>query len=78
MPRTTVNLDSSVLRALKQRASADGKSLGDVISELVAPALDDRERTAGAPAFRWLSMAMGPSKVDLEDRDAVRRALGER
>ena len=76
MPRTTVNLDASVLRALKRRAAEQGKSLGDVISEVVAPALASDARTARSPRLRWRTARMGPSKVDLEDKEAVRVALG--
>jgi len=76
MPRTTVSIDASVLRALKRRAQAQGKSLGQVISELVAPAL--RQDGAGTPpSVRWRSRAM-KARIDLEDKEAVREALGDR
>jgi hypothetical protein len=75
MPRTTVNLDSSVLRELKRRARAEAKSLGDVVSELVGPAL--AERHAPRRRLRWNAAAMGRPKVDLEDKEAVRQALGD-
>jgi plasmid stability protein len=78
MPRTTVNLDPSVLRALKRRARNEGKSLGDVISEIVAPVLAGRERAATPRSLHWHAAPMGPPKVDLEDKEAVRRALGDR
>lgn len=78
MPRTTVNLDASVLRELKRRAAAEGKSLGDVISEMVAPALARRDGRAASPRLRWHSAPMGPPRVDLEDKEAVRKALGNR
>jgi hypothetical protein len=77
MPRTTVNLDASVLRGLKRRAAQEGKSLGDVISEMVAPALARREGET-SPRLRWHTARMGPPKVDLEDKEAVRKALGDR
>jgi hypothetical protein len=76
MPRTTVSIDASVLRALKRRAREEGKSLGQVISEIVAPALRSGEPTGKAPTFRWASKAM-EAKVDLEDKEAVREALGQ-
>jgi hypothetical protein len=76
MPRTTVNLDASVLRELKRRANEEGKSLGDLISEVVASALP---RDRGVPAeFHWQTARMGPPKVDLEDDEAVREALESR
>jgi hypothetical protein len=76
MPRTTVNLDGSVLRALKRRAADEGKALGDVISELVAPALAN-DGKASTPKFRWHTKRMG-AKVDLEDKEAVSRILDQR
>ncbi len=78
MPRTTLNLDASVLREAKRRAKDQGKSVGDVISELVGPALAQGHRREGHPEFRWRTAPMGPAKIDLEDKEAVRQALGNR
>lgn len=78
MPRTTLNLDASVLRELKRRARDQGKSIGDFISEIIGPALAQRNRTGGHPELRWRTARMGPAKIDLEDKEAVRRALGDR
>lgn len=78
MARTTLDIDPNVLRDLKQRARAEGKSLGRLVSEIAAAALkrplDASDRAA---PFRWHSRAMG-ARVDLEDKDAVRAALRER
>ena len=78
MPRTTLNLDASVLREAKRRARDQGKSVGDVISELVGPALAQGHRREGHHEFRWRTARMGPAKIDLEDKEAVRQALGDR
>jgi len=78
MPRTTLNLDASVLREAKRRARDQGKSVGDLISELVGPALAQRPRRGGHPAFRWQTARMGPAKIDLEDKEAMRQALEDR
>ena len=78
MARTTVNLDASVLRELKRRAKEEGKSLGDVISEIVGPALATSSSRAGSARFTWRTARMGPPKVDLEDKEAVRITLGDR
>ncbi len=78
MARTTVNLDPSVLRGLKRRAREEGKSLGQLISEIVGPALAEGGRTRERSPLRWHSAPMGPPKVDLEDKEAVRRALDDR
>src|SRR5437879_2638424 len=39
MPRTTLDLDFSVLRELRRRGDQEGKSMGRVASELLAVAL---------------------------------------
>ncbi|MGH9391341.1 MAG: hypothetical protein ACRD1Z_17175 [Vicinamibacteria bacterium] len=78
MPRTTVNLDPSVLRELKRRAKAEGKSLGDVISEVLGPALVRKDRVSTHAGIRWRTARMGPPRVDLEDKEAIREAVGDR
>jgi hypothetical protein len=78
MPRTTLNLDPSVLRDLKARAEKEDKSLGTVVSEIVASALSDDRRARRPSPLRWHSAPMGPAKVDLEDKEAVRQALERR
>jgi hypothetical protein len=75
MPRTTIDLDPSVLRELKRRGQGEGKTLGRIASELLAEALR-RGEPEPAPDFRWTARPMG-ARVDLEDKEAVRRALDE-
>ncbi len=72
MPRTTINLDSSVLAELRERAGAAGKSMGAVGSELLAQALaQTAEPAAERPKLRLITRRMGTPKVDLEDKDAL-------
>lgn len=72
MPRTTLDLDAGVLRALKQRRRASGKSIGQIASELLAGALQERQPTRRK--IGWRTARMG-ARVDLDDKEAVRRAL---
>jgi hypothetical protein len=72
MTRTTVDIDASVLLELKRRQKESGKSLGVLMSELLAGALQPRE-PAGPAEFTWTSRSMGVL-IDLEDKEAVRRA----
>ena len=72
MPRTTLDLDAGVLRALKQRRRTSGKSIGQIASELLAGALE--EPMPPRRRLGWRSSRMG-ARVDLEDTEAVRRAL---
>lgn len=73
MPRTTIDIDAAVLRELERRKREQGKTLGGLVSELLALALREQP-----PLYRldWASAPMG-ARVDLEDKEAVRRALDE-
>ncbi len=75
MPRTTIDLDATVLRDLKDRGRREGKSLGQVASELLATSL--RQDPVVPPTFTWTSKPMD-ARVDLEDREAVYQALDDR
>ncbi len=75
MPRTTLDLDATVLRELRQRSRAEGKSMGQVASEVLTRALaaDETEQ----PPFEWISHDLGIPLVDLEDKDALWAILDE-
>ena len=75
MPRITIDIDASVLRELKRLQKHGQKSLGQLISELVASALPrDEVRDEAAEAdFAWTARPMG-ARVDLEDKEALRAA----
>jgi hypothetical protein len=76
MPRTTLDLDASVLSELRRRGRQEGKSMGRVASELLATALvEEREPRA---RFRWRSADLGTPFVDLEDKAAVQAILDGR
>lgn len=74
MPRTTIDIDTTVLRRAKRLARTLGKSLGQVVSELLARALAEQDRETRSAPFRWDAKAM-EARIDLEDRDAVYEAL---
>ena len=76
MARTTLDLDPSVLDELRRRGARERKSMGQVASELLARALSDTTATATAP-LRWTTADLGAPRVDLEDKEALRRALDE-
>jgi len=75
MPRTTIDLDASVLRELRRRGARQHKSMGTVASELLALVLAEPEDVASAAPLRWVSRDLGTPKVDLEDKEALRREL---
>ena len=72
--RTTLDLDPNVLRELKRRQRREGKSLGQLASELLTVALAEEPKSP--PPFRWISQDMG-ALVDLEDKELIQRILDE-
>jgi hypothetical protein len=75
--RTTIDIDDPILRDLKALQAREGKSLGRLVSDLLAKALAESSRGAPAREFQWLSRPMG-ARVDLADRDALLDAMDER
>lgn len=68
--RTTIDLDATVLAQLRDRQRREGRTLGQVASELLARALADDVTVRQVAPLAWSSQAMG-ARVDLDDRDAV-------
>jgi hypothetical protein len=66
--RTTIDLDDDILRALKQRQRAERKTLGQLVSELLAQVLAAEPRTQ--VEVSWTTADLRP-RVDLDDKDAV-------
>src|SRR3954453_1828151 len=75
MPRTTLGLDASILRELRRRGQREGKSMGQLASELLSGALDEPGLPPGADDLSWTAADLGQPLVDLEDKEAVRRAI---
>jgi hypothetical protein len=73
MTRTTIDIDAAVMRELKRRQTREGKTLGGLVSELLATALEEPEQKRHGP-IAWTAKSMG-ALVDLEDKEALRRAL---
>ncbi len=69
--RTTVDIDDPILKDLKKIQQKEGKSLGRLISDLLAQALGERKSPkASAKPARWISKSMG-ARVDVADPDAL-------
>lgn len=75
MPRTTLNLDTSVIRELRQRSEDEGIPMGKLASRLLADALKRERTVAESRPFRWISKNLGEPLVDLDDKEALRAAL---
>ena len=75
--RTTIDIDDPILKEVKRLQRREGKSLGRLVSDLLAQALAGlREAPAGTPQFRWIAKPMG-ARVDLGDKHALLDAMGD-
>jgi hypothetical protein len=75
--RTTLDIDDPILKDLKRLQKQEGKSLGRLVSDLLAAALRQRlARASRPPGFSWFSAAMG-ARVDLADREAIFSVMEE-
>jgi hypothetical protein len=72
--RTTLDIDDPILREVRALHEKEGRSIGAVVSELLAEALARRRSSHKPPPFRWNSSPM-KSLVDLMDKEAVYAAL---
>jgi hypothetical protein len=72
--RTTIDLDDDILRALKRRQREERKTLGQLVSELLAQAL--AAEPGPRPDIRWATADLQP-RIDLDDKDAVWAVLDE-
>jgi hypothetical protein len=72
--RTTLDIDDPILREIKAIHEREGRSMGAVVTELLAEALARRRPSRARPPFRWISRPM-KSLVDLTDKEAVYAAL---
>ena len=73
--RTTVDIDPPILQDLKKLQKQEGKSLGRLVSELLAEAIG-RRKTRGRKSapFKW-NTTRGRLLVDLTDKDVVYEIL---
>jgi hypothetical protein len=73
--RTTVDIDDPILREVKALHEKEGRSMGAIISELLADAIARRKASSPTRStFRWTSRPM-KALIDLADKDAVYAAL---
>ncbi|MGB3563531.1 MAG: antitoxin [Thermoanaerobaculia bacterium] len=76
MSRTTLDIDSPVLDEVKRIQRREGRSLGQVVSRLLADALASRQRGEPKAELEWTRMSMG-ARIDLADKDALYALLDE-
>lgn len=74
MPRTTIDIAAPVLKEIKAIQRREGRSLGQIASQLLAEALSRRATDTPAQEFHWISKPMR-ALVDLDDKEALHAAL---
>ena len=75
--RTTLDIDDPILHDLKQLKAREGKSLGRLVSDLLAQALNARAAvSADTSRPVWVAKPMR-ARIDLADKEAVHRALDQ-
>ncbi len=75
--RTTLDIDDAVLREVKVIHKKEGRSMGAIVSELLADALVRRRSSRRRPPFGKTSFEM-KALVDPADKDAVYAAVAKR
>ena len=70
--RTTIDIDAPLLAEVKALGKRQGKSLGRVVSDLLAAALAARRpsRKSASEKLDWVARPM-QARVDLADREAL-------
>ena len=75
--RTTVDIDDPILRDLKRLQKRAGKSLGRLVSDILAVALGQiKSRKPHSGDLHWISQPMG-ARVNLADPEAVFSVMEE-
>jgi hypothetical protein len=77
MARTTLDIDTPLLDELKKLQRTERRSLGKIVSQLLAEALARRKAVSGTAKLQWVSRPMS-ALVDLADKEAVYDALDRR
>lgn len=73
--RTTIDIDDPILKDLKRLQRREGKSLGRLVSDLLAQSLAaTRTQPTEAHAFAWHSRPMR-ARLDLADSHALFDAM---
>lgn len=72
--RTILNIDDSILKELVAIREKEGRSMGAIVSELLADALARRHSSPARPRFNWTLRDM-KSLIAISDKEALYTAL---
>ena len=58
MARTTIDIETPILTEVKNLQRQDGRSIGRIVSQLLAEALAQRKNKANASRSKWRSLRL--------------------
>lgn len=75
--RTTIDIDDPILKEIKRLQQSEGKSLGRLVSDLLAQALADiRQPAQSTPTLQWVTKPM-QARLELTDKQAMLDAMDD-
>ncbi len=74
MPRITMDIGAPILREIRALQKKEGRSVGKIVSQLLAEAIARRKLPSKAPSFTWVARPMR-ALVDIADKEALSAAL---
>ena len=73
--RTTIDIDDPILKDLKRMQKRQGKSLGRLVSDLLAQSISvAKQAPVAVPVFSWTSRPMA-ARMPLHDKPAMLDAM---
>ena len=70
MSRITINIEDSLLKAVKSLQQQENKPISMIFSQLLSEALAHRKQLNETPKLNWISQPMHP-RIDLGDKDTI-------
>jgi hypothetical protein len=74
MARTTIDIDDPILKEIKAIQKREGRSMGKIVTQLLAEALVKQKPSAKTLSLKWISRPMR-SLIDLTDKEEIYRIL---
>lgn len=75
MPKIKVDIDAHLLKELKTLQKREKRSLGQIMSQLLAEALFQRRKAPRVAQLNWVSRSM-KARIDISDKEALYALLG--
>lgn len=76
MARTTVDIDAPILKELKSLQKKEKRSLGQIMSQLLAEALSRRTKSPKPTKLQWVTRPMNAT-IDFTDKETLYGILDE-